>query len=397
MKKELLNLLRTKEFKSVLVIGSSNHIKEIKEMNLPLVDSIESKADIIIEGGLTQQEIALLNQKEAFKISLNIPAGINPKSGLVEGEAFKTNVVLVLEHTIGLYLNDALDYYDEIIGEKRILPRKRNSNKGSYGKACLLGGSLDYSGAPYLATSALGAFKMGLGYMTLGIPRCLLEAFILKTPEILLIPFETDGNHILYNEKDYERILKNDVIGIGMGMGVGKDTYEGVSFLLTNFLGTLVIDADALNSFAKYGLEVLLNKKSKVILTPHIKEFSRLSGESVESIQKDPISLAMKFAKKYQVILVLKSNTTIITDGNEYYINTTGNSGLAKGGSGDMLTGIITGFSAKREDNLLEAVYQASYILGRASELALDENNEFTMLPSDIIKKLPFALDELVK
>ena len=191
-----------------------------------------------------------------------------------------------------------------------------------------------------------------------------------------------------------DSILSYDSIAIGMGIGVSESVYDILKYLLLNYTGKLLIDADGINTLSKYGVEVLTQKKCKVILTPHVGEFSRLIKAEKSFIMSDIINLTCSFANRFGVVLLVKSAVSVITDGNQVIINTTGASGMAKGGSGDVLSGLTAGLLA-RCDDCLSATAVACYIFGRAGELAQAEQNEYTVTPSDTIAYLPTAINRL--
>ena len=178
-----------------------------------------------------------------------------------------------------------------------------------------------------------------------------------------------------------------------MGMTVSLDLYNTIKYLLLNYNKTLIIDADALNTLALYGLDILLNKKCNVIITPHIKEFSRLSKKSVSDILKNTLDYAYEFSNKYDCCIILKSASSVICYKDDISINITGNSGLAKSGSGDMLSGILTGISAYLDISLYDKARLGSYILGRACELC--DIPEESITTTDIVKKIPDVIKEL--
>jgi NAD(P)H-hydrate epimerase len=204
---------------------------------------------------------------------------------------------------------------------------------------------------------------------------------------------DSDGS-ILFDKATLNKFLSSNSIAIGMGLGVSQEVYKSIEYLLQNFEGKLIIDADGLNSIAKYGLNILKNKKCKVILTPHIGEFCRLIGLDKHSVLTNSIELAKNFAKEYKVTLVLKNATSIITDGEELFINTTGSVGMAKGGSGDVLSGFISGIVANSSE-ILQAVASACYVFGVAGELAEKQDNVYTMLPTDTINNLGRAINKI--
>lgn len=390
----LVDIVRDKYKGNYIYVNLASEYQFIKTMlsEFKLTSDFNQKIDIIIENNLSSEEISNLNKLNCYKISLNIPSGINPKNGLIEGNAFKCNLLYVLKKIDGAYLNDAPDYYDEIVSE--LLPkRKSNSNKGTYGKGLIIAGSKMYSGALEIATNALLAFKMGIGYQAIAFPKNLFDLFAFRHPELLLIPICDNGDHFTFVEEEIIPLLKYDAISLGMGMQVSSDLFRLISYLLANYEGKLILDADALNTVARFGID-LKNKKCKLIITPHLKEFSRLINTDIEHIQHDGIFLAREFANKNDLVLVLKSNTTIVTDGKAYLISHAGNSGLAKAGSGDMLAGILLGLNILLDDSLW-ASYLGCEVLGKASRLCLATENENTMTATDIIKYIPAALDEV--
>ena len=171
----------------------------------------------------------------------------------------------------------------------------------------------------------------------------------------------------------------------------GEDTYQVVKYFLENYLGNIVIDADGLNALSKYGVDILKNKKCKCVLTPHIKEFARLIGKTVEQVNNSPIELAKTFAKEYGVVLVLKSATTIVTDGERVVLSLSGTPAMAKGGSGDILSGFTAGLLARSND-IFKVGYTAPFVLGKAGELAVKEKGEYCMIATDEINKIPQAI-----
>ncbi len=265
---------------------------------------------------------------------------------------------------------------------RELLPqRKRNSHKGSYGKAAIVAGSIEYTGAAYLSTAA--CLRSGVGYTTLFLPKELLPYYVLKAPEALLCPL-CEGSRYAFNEESMQKLLGYDAIAYGMGMGVSEEVYLGVQWLLKHYGGKLLLDADGLNSVAKYGQGSLQNSKCQVLLTPHVKEFSRLSGASVEEIEKRGVELAQEFAKTQGVTLALKNALTAVTDGKRTAFNAAGNSGQAKGGTGDVLSGLTVGLLAQ---GMLpfEGVLLGSYLVGRSAEIAVEELGEYSLTASDCI------------
>ena len=261
---------------------------------------------------------------------------------------------------------------------KTFFPKRRsNTHKGTYGSACILAGGA-YSGASFLAAGA--CLKSGAGYTKLCVTGELYPHAIGKLPAAILREVKAlDGD-----------ILASDAIAVGMGSGVSERLYVYIAELLTNYTGTLVLDADALNTISAYGTELLAKHACRVILTPHPKEFSRLTERPVKEILSDPVGAAQAFARRYGVTVLLKNNRSVIADGTRVAINPTGSPALAKGGSGDVLSGLLAGTCA-RGIAPFEAACVASYLLGRAGEIAAEEMGEYAPDPSDIIVRLAKA------
>lgn len=260
-------------------------------------------------------------------------------------------------------------------------PRRSNTHKGSYGSACILAGDA-YSGAAFLAAGA--CLKSGVGYTKLCVSEKLFPAAIGKLPAVVLKEFRAiDGD-----------VLAADCIAAGMGAGVSERLYVYIAELLGAYTGTLVLDADALNTIAAYGIEVLDKKSCRVILTPHPKEFARLAGKPVGEVLSDAVNEAKEFALRRQVTLIFKNNRSVITDGERVAVNPTGCAALAKGGSGDVLSGLLAGTCA-RGVAPFEAACVASWLLGRAGEIAAQKMGEYAPDPTDIIGFLPEAMRSL--
>lgn len=260
-------------------------------------------------------------------------------------------------------------------------PRRSNTHKGSYGAACILAGGA-YSGAAFLAAGA--CLKAGAGYTKLCVTERLFPSAVGKLPAVVLREFKAiDGD-----------ILAADCIAAGMGTGVSERLYVHIAELLSAYTGTLVLDADALNTIAAYGTEVLNKKSCKVILTPHPKEFARLAGKSVGEVLVNAAEEAKAFAARCGAVVVLKNNRSLITDGERVAINPTGSPALAKGGSGDVLSGFLAGTCARGVPPF-EAACAASWLLGKAGEIAAEKMGEYAPDPTDVIGFLPEAICSL--
>ena len=275
---------------------------------------------------------------------------------------------------------------DAVVWEERDVKvffpaRPSDAHKGTFGKACILTYGARVGAAMLSADACL---RSGAGYTTLrvleelrpyvatALPACIVEGFTALDAEI----------------------LSQDALAFGMGSGVSEELYDVIKKLLNNYRGILVLDADALNALSKYGLKPLKKKSCKVILTPHLKEFSRLCGKTVKEVIDGGEALAKAFAKEYGVTLVLKSHHTIVTDGEHTVINTTGSPALAKAGSGDVLSGLMVGTCA-RGLSPFDAACVSCFVFGRAGELAEQEFGQYSPTSCDVISLLPLVIKNL--
>lgn len=271
---------------------------------------------------------------------------------------------------------------------KNLLPkRKKFSHKGDYGKVAILGGSEGMAGSCYLASSAV--LRVGAGLVYLLVPSSISEILQIKSCEQIIKTI--DSYNLKYNKLIFKQILgyldDKNVLAIGPGMGQDPSLNELIGNIINKFDGKIIIDADGLNAVARD--KSVLYKKD-IILTPHLKEFSRLSGLSISEINDDRIGIAKDFANKFGIILVLKSEETIVTDGNELYINMLGNPGMATAGSGDVLTGIIAGLLPLLGE--YDAARLGVYLHSLAGDLASADLCEESLIASDIIAYLPKAI-----
>ncbi len=357
------------------------------------------------------KKINALKKRGAKVLSADIPSGVSGTNGIAQGVAVLADVTVCFgEIKTGAVLGDGLDYcgeirradigiclpafdkegegYAHLIEESEIaelLPRrKRNTHKGNYGVATVVAGSEKYTGAAYLASAA--AARSGAGYTRLYTPQSVLPMFALKTPEVLLCPLN-DGGRALFNEEIYAQMPKGG-LAIGMGLGVSEDAVEGVEYLIKNHEGVLVIDADAITSLAEYAQdrleEIFKSKSCEVILTPHPLEFARLIGKTTSEVLENDVALAKEFAVKHGVPLLLKGAASIITDGQRTCVCVAGTAGQAKGGSGDVLSGVLAGLAAMKL-SAYDAARAGAFLCGRAAEIGTREQGEYSLLASDII------------
>lgn len=271
---------------------------------------------------------------------------------------------------------------------KNILPnRESDSHKGTYGRIGFLGGSPGMAGSIYMAS--LAALRSGAGLTYILAPESIADILAIKSNEQIIK--QISCHSFCRDENIKNQILSTsenlDVLAIGPGMGQGKDLHILLDEIIKITKMKLVIDADGINAISK-DLNIL-NANKEIILTPHLGEFARLSNLSVDEIKKDKVSLAKNFAKTYNLVLVLKSNETIITDGDKLYINKIGNPGMATAGSGDVLTGIISTLLHRLD--AYDAAVLGVYIHSLAGDLAASDFGEESIIASDIINYLPDA------
>ena len=345
--------------------------------------------------------IKKINASSAYVISADVPSGISGDNGAVLGTAVKADLTVAMSYIkIGCVLGDGIDYSGKLVVKdikikmqdavcacsydeddiKSLYPsRKRNSHKGTFGTACLVAGSGKYPGAAVLALSA--ALKSGCGYVQAAVDEKLKWSLVPAYPQA-----------VYCEEPD----LSAESIAIGMGMGCSRETYEKVCYLLENYTGKLIIDADGINSLAQFGAGVLKKAKCKVLLTPHVKEFARISGYPIKNISVKPLELAQKFAKEYNVAVHLKNAVSVTTDGGKCILSTKGNSALAKAGSGDMLAGLICGGAARGLD-LIQAAVCAQYVLGSTAEICTESLSEYCVTATDILNNLHVFVKRLTQ
>ena len=268
-----------------------------------------------------------------------------------------------------------------------ILPdRDPWAHKGSFGKILLLCGSRGYTGAAYFA--AMGALRTGAGLTFLGVPESIyaIEAVKLNEPVVFPLP-EADGKlsesaipEIL------ERLPKMDAVLIGCGLGQSAGTLAVVKAVLENARCPVVVDADGINVLINHK-DILRGRQAPTVLTPHEGEFLRFGG----SLGEDRLASAAQYATDWNCILVLKGHETCITDGQTHYRNKTGNPGMAVGGSGDVLAGMIVSLLGQGVDPV-KAAACGVWLHGAAGDLCAERLGQYAMLPSDMLEALPRLL-----
>lgn len=371
-----------------------------------LAELAASKADVLVDAllgtgfhgeleGDVLRACELLNKSEKYILAVDVPTGVNADNGAVSENAVRADhtVTMALVKTglllypgreycgdieladismpvklVEEYQSDKYRLTDEIVRE--LLPlRKANAHKGDAGRVVICAGSPGYTGAAALASDA--AVKAGAGLVSLYTPLSSRDVLAIKLTEVMVhgllerMPGILGGGAASDVASSAEAA---DVLAIGPGLGTSESTQEAVRTILQKITTPVVIDADALTALAGH-TEILAAMQAQKVLTPHPGEMARLTGLEIAEIEADRINVAKKYAEEWQAIVVLKGAPTVIGCPNgTVYVNSTGNSSLATGGSGDVLTGIIAGLAAQ-EISLQEAAICGVYLHGLAAEL----------------------------
>ncbi|MBP3895711.1 MAG: NAD(P)H-hydrate dehydratase [Mogibacterium sp.] len=285
---------------------------------------------------------------------------------------------------------------------RRLLPdRPEDCQKGDFGYVALIGGSVEYSGAIRLAAMANVAMRSGAGVASVAAPESICPVIAGQILEATLIPLsETDG-HLKFKDEELAKICRRyDVIAFGMGAGLSDETVKTVEYLLKTYDKTLIIDADGLNAMSKLDREIIRNSPARLVLTPHLKEFSRLSGMSIDEIREDPGLAAMNLAYELNANVLLKGSTTYVAgpdeavDGRRVFTVDRGCPGMATAGSGDVLSGILSAICVNA-DELALAAAAGAYINGLAGETAERKRSDITMLSSDTAMCIAEAIEQI--
>lgn len=388
------------------------------------VNECDFDCDLIVDcifgtgfSGVPKQEYAdvieKINSSRAKVVSVDIPSGLDGTGGRANVAVKADKTVAVQAVKSGLMLGDGKDFSGEIvtvdigipiIGEKYIVAddsfipalfkeRKKNCNKGSFGKSLIIGGSLEFPGAPKLAEAGRAALRAGAGLNTLCVPYSLSAAYAENVVESTLFPMADKDGRLVFDKGSIDRAMKG-VTAVAIGPGMGGDAEENskiCSYIAQNFDCSCILDADALNAF-KENIISLKEKKCSLLLTPHPKEMSRLTGKSVDEILSDPINAAKELAKACDCIVLLKGATTVVSDGERTVLVSNGTPAQAKGGSGDVLTGTICGFAA-RGISLFDSALAGAYLCAEAAKNAEKEYGDWGVLASDVCKQAKKIVD----
>lgn len=276
---------------------------------------------------------------------------------------------------------------------KSLLPKRRDdAHKGDFGRLFILAGSAGMTGAASL--SALGALRSGVGLLTVGTEKEERKILAIKLTEAMTMGFEGSCGGVGFSqrEKIKEAADAADAFVIGPGMGRASETARLIRYLTERVKTPMIIDADGLNALSG-NIDILKRRKGETIITPHEGEMARLCAISAEEVHKNREKIAKDFAKESGAVVVLKGKNTIVA-GDEIFVNPTGNSGMATGGSGDVLSGVIGSFAAQGLP-LENAAALGVYVHGRAGDIAAAKKGKAGLIASDIAENLPYAIKEL--
>lgn len=350
-----------------------------------------------IEGETCELINSLNAQENAFRLAVDIPSGLNADTGEVMGTAFMAHITLsfscyklgmlfgagrdtcgrILVSDVGIPVTSDIKVYED--GDFKPHKRKADAHKGDCGRAYIIGGCGNMVGAPVLAGAAAhAAYLNGAGTVTVCVPA-VHRVSLASRVTMSMMKFLSDDKDgfIKFDRAELDEIMeKADAIDIGMGMGGAPELKRILAYINANFDGVLVIDADALNAI-KGDHAFLKDGKAKRVLTPHVGEFKRLTGRAAN------VENAKALAKEVGGVVVLKSATTIITDGTEVRLNITGTPAMAKGGTGDVLGGCITALSCAYPP--IDAATVACYRNGYGAERAVSSYAEMMLTPYDIL------------
>lgn len=265
-------------------------------------------------------------------------------------------------------------------------PRKQNTHKGDYGRVLILAGAEGYTGAPALA--ARGALRAGAGLIFTGVPRCVYPIVATKLDGPMVIPL-ADANGMISMDAlpaILERLETADACLVGPGLGRSEQVEQLVQAVLQACRCPLILDADGINAVSGH-MHILCGAACPIILTPHEGEFRRLT----RAAEADRVTGAMALARKTGCVILRKGHETVITDGTMTYVNHTGNAGMATGGSGDVLSGVLLALLGQNVPPL-EAAAAAAWLHGAAGDLAASRLGQYAMGPGDLLDSLPQLL-----
>ena len=388
-------------------------------------------ADLVVDGifgtglkgtvkGIAADAVETVNRSGKPVLSIDIPSGVCGETGRILGCCINASrTVTFCLPKVGLAVHPGCDHAGKLevadigipgqaieqsgikarITDRELVsgmlsPRPPECNKGDFGRLLLLTGSSGMTGSGRLCADA--ALRTGAGLVYLGVPSTLAHIYASAISEPITVPLADDGSGrlSLQSASRILEVLKNmDAVAAGPGLSTGGDITEIVGLLLRECRVPLVLDADALNAVS-LNTSVLKSLKAETVITPHPGEMARLTGLTIREIMEDRIGTATGFAQKWGVITVLKGSRTVVAlpDGS-YFINPTGNPGMATGGSGDVLTGVIASLAGQGMKPA-DAAVAGVYLHGLAGDAAAERLGRYGMLPRDMVEALPVVMSD---
>lgn len=283
-------------------------------------------------------------------------------------------------------------YIDNKYAFGRLPKRPEESNKATFGRVLNIAGSTRYIGAAFL--SSISSLKVGAGYITLACPKEIIPIIVQMSPELTFLGLNTTIDGVISSNNQIDDLYNYNVISVGCGITTSDETRKFIFNILNSLNKTqkVVIDADGINVLANHKGEISLKN---TIITPHPKELSRLLNVTVEEINENREKYARITSQTFECITVLKGHNSIVTNGDKIFINKSGSSALAKAGTGDVLTGIISGLLAQKLSPL-DAAILGTYLHGLSGDIASNDLTKYSVMATDVIKYLPLALKEIL-
>jgi hydroxyethylthiazole kinase-like uncharacterized protein yjeF len=366
--------------------------------------------------GLYAEAIAIMNESKVPVIAIDIPSGADADAkGTQSGMIARSDAIVTFTAPRTAHVFSAMTTGSTVVADIGSPPeavvsslklnviiasdisslvalRPADSNKGSYGHVLVVGGSLGKAGAAAMA--GMAALRAGAGLSTVATAKSVLETVAGFHPELMTEPLaETDSGTISASALDRitELARGKTVVAIGPGISREPDTSALVRTLVAELQIPMVVDADGLNAFE--GRTDELNGKGRtLVITPHPGEMARLTGLTIADVQKDRLGVARRFAREHELIVVHKGHRTLVVqpDG-DAWVNTTGNPGMATGGTGDILTGMVAGMIAQHPKDAFRAVLAAVHLHGLAGDVAREKLGEHSLVATDLLRGLPEA------
>ena len=407
---------------SAAAYGRLGGVKVIKGFDSAARDELLS-ADILVDcifgtgfkGALRESALPLfecINSSPAYKIACDIPSGCNADTGLCDADSVKADMTVTFHRPkVGMALSPAREYcgvtevcdigisneyeisdfeiYEPSLRDLRAMLPKRpaGSHKGTFGRLLIIAGSENYYGAAAMAANA--ALRCGAGIVQLAAPRSVISALAGNMYECTFLPFEENEDAKSLSSA----IEKATAVLIGCGLGVSEQRKALVRAVTESAPCPVIIDADGLNCLAE-NIDILAGARAEVTLTPHIGELARLCGKDTAAALDERLTLSAGLAEKYGVTVGSKSAGTLTVTPGGAFVTNYGNTALSKGGSGDMLAGMIASFTAQGSSSA-EASLLGCYILGRSAERLSLTMSERSILARDILNEIPSVFLEL--